>query len=358
MSMDIGILGIGVFLPEKVRTNEHWPASVVDGWRERLKRRMVRMEEQFAQQPGDAAPRVLAALRELAGDPFQAGLERREMAPDMLASDMETAAARRAIAAANIDPREVGIVLSHTLCPDYINVPAACVVHANLGLRPDCLSMAVDAVCNSFLMQVVLARDLLASGRAKYALLTQASAITRLNPSNEPHDSWLGDAATAVILGPVPEGRGLRSFATRTDGTLHKALMVGIPGGRWFDGKAYTYSDDHAANFSMMARIGERAREVADEALATAQVRPDEVDFYACHQAFKWLRPVTQDLLGFTRARSVDTFPWAGTVSSCNLPLVMSIAQNEGLLRDGDNVFLFQGGTGMTWSGMTMRWSA
>lgn len=354
---NIGIWGLGVYLPEGVRRNEDFPPEAVAAWRQKAAKRLERILAQFESEQSEGARVALEALVELGDDPFQGGQERRIMPPTMTAADMEAAAAREAIARAGISKEDIGLVISYTLCPDYINVPQACVLHANLGLPERTLTFAVDAVCNSLIMQLSIAREQIANGRARFALLTQSSAITRLASSGEHYDTWFGDGATAIVVGPVGEGRGILGYAHRTDGTLHKALVCGVPGGRWFDaGAPVTYSEDHRANFDMVAKIADRAKQVIGESLAEAKLRPEEVDFYACHQAFLWLRRVTQKYCGLTQARAVDTFAWAGTVSAANLPLVLATGEREGLLRDGDVVQLFQGGTGMTWSGMVLRW--
>ena len=33
--MSVGILGVGSYLPEQVRTNDWWPRSIVDEWEEK-----------------------------------------------------------------------------------------------------------------------------------------------------------------------------------------------------------------------------------------------------------------------------------------------------------------------------------
>ncbi len=93
-----------------------------------------------------------------------------------------------------------------------------------------------------------------------------------------------------------------------------------------------------------------------DEALASAGATAADVDYYASHQAQRWLRKVTSDLIGFTKARGVDTFPWAGSVLAANIPLQLDVAQREGLLRDGDLVATYAGGVGVTSSAMVLRW--
>src|SRR2546423_2904943 len=157
------------------------------------------------------------------------------MPAGMTAADMETAAAREAIARSGIDPREIDVVLSFTFCPDYLTVPTACIVHANLGLPERCMTMAVEAACNSFMMQLTLAKGMIAAGQARYVLLTQSSAMTRIPMSGENFDTWFGDAGTAVVVGPVADGKGILTAAHRTDGSLHKALMLGVPGKQWFE---------------------------------------------------------------------------------------------------------------------------
>lgn len=354
---NIGIHSVGIYLPEQRRRNDHWPADVVGKWRAKAAARLQRTDEAFGSITDPGTRMVMEALRNLGDDPFQGLEERRVMPANMTAADMETAAARDAIARAGIDPQQIDLVLSYTMIPDYINVPTACVVHANLKLRDKCLSICVDAVCNSFIAQLTFAQAMIRSGQARYALLTQSSAITRLPGSGEHYDTWWGDAGTAVIVGPVGEGAGFAGVSHYTDGTLHKALVAGVPGKRWFDmGEVIAYSEDHRANFDMVAKIAERSKQVLDDTFAASSVSPAEIDFYACHQAFLWLRDVTQRYVGMTNARSVDTFRWAGTVSAANLPLVLGTGEREGLLKAGDRVALFQGGTGMTWSGMTMRW--
>lgn len=356
MNSSIGILGVGTYLPPEVRTNDWWPEHVVQRWQERAGRRVDRMRADLQNAPSEAARKTMEAIIELAADPFAGTRERRVMGKDMKASDMETLAAQEAIARSGVPKEEIDLVLSYTMIPDYINVPTACVVHNNLGLKEQCTTLAVDAVCNSFLMQLTIAQGLIASGAARYAVLTQASAMTRLPASGEVIDAAGGDAASAVIVGPVSEGRGILSCSHHTDGALWGALVCGIPEGHWYDGKCVAYSEDNRANANMIIRLAERASQVVGESLTKAGLSREQVSFYASHQALRWLRRVGQECSGLTHAKYVDHFDYTGTVSAVNLPLQLAVGEKEGLLRPGDVVACFQGGTGMTWSGMALRW--
>ncbi|HVH42803.1 MAG TPA: hypothetical protein VM925_10690, partial [Labilithrix sp.] len=152
MSKSIGILGVGTYLPPEIRKNDWWPEHTTRKWQERAARAVERARADLDSAPTEGARKAAEAILALAKDPFQGSRERRVMAADMKASDMETLAAKEAIARSGIPQEEIDLVLSYTMIPDYINVPSACVVHGNLGLKERCTTMAVDAVCNSFLM--------------------------------------------------------------------------------------------------------------------------------------------------------------------------------------------------------------
>jgi 3-oxoacyl-[acyl-carrier-protein] synthase-3 len=106
----------------------------------------------------------------------------------------------------------------------------------------------------------------------------------------------------------------------------------------------------------MIVKVADHGLEVVHEALDRAQLAPDAVDFYASHQATPWFRRVTQKYAGLEAARYSDTFEWTGHVSACNVPLSLVSGEREGLLKDGDVVATYAGGTGLTWSSTIIRW--
>ncbi len=357
MSSNVGILGIGVFLPPVVRKNDWWPEAEVNKWRQKMAFNITRGRTEPTEAPTEGIRRTLGAMGALVEDPFRGTVERRVMPDDMLATDMETAAARDAIERAGIDAGEIGAVLSYTMCPDFLYVNNSCVVHRNLGLKEHCLSINADGVCNSFGLQCTLGEQLVRGGQAKYVLLIQSSAMTRLQGHLDPHSAWFGDGATAVILGKVSEGKGLLASSHHTDGKLHKAMVVGVPGKRWFDdGRCLAYSEDTHAAREMLLTVADRAYETVQEALAKAGFGVDDVRFYACHQAAHWMPTVTRDFLQLKNAKMVDTFPWAANLSAANLPLALATGERDGVLQDGDLVATFAGGTGMSWTSIVLRW--
>lgn len=354
----IGIHAVGLFLPDEVRTNDWWPTTVVEGWRDSFEQRLRQTGGGAnAAEPTEGERLAREAMAALGDDPFRGAVERRVIDDGMTSSDMEVAAARDALDRAECRVEDIDLLISHALVPDFLATNNGCTVQHELGLPQSCFVTSLDVAGNAFSQQLEIASAMIASGRCRRALVTQSCAQSRLLPVDEPHAPWFGDAASAVVIGPVTDGRGLVGSHHRTSGSLQGSLVAGVPGRRWYDDEAaIVYNASMDATRGLIRGLVDMAKETVLAALTDAGVRPDDVDFYACHQAFPWLRSVTQRHAGLSRARYVDTFDWAASVAAVNVPLVLAMGEREGLLRDGDLVATFTGGSGITCSSAVLRW--
>lgn len=352
----VGILGTGVFLPPVVRTNDWWPSATVEGWRQHDAAGLDRAAEDDANL-SEGQRLIDRAMAEYRHDPFRGARERRVMPDDMLSSDMELAASTEALARAGVRPDQLGLILGATFQPDHLFVPQPVRLHERLGAPRACLTMQTETACNALATQLSLAVDRIAAGRADYALLTQASGWARYFRKETPPSAWVGDACTAVVVGPVEDGYGVLGEHHETDGRYFDGLVFGVPGKRWFEeGRTDGYLYDKRVARGVVTETVEAGSAVVRRAIEAAGLRPADIDFYACHQGFAWLRRVTQQLAGLEHARSLDTYAWAGNLAAANVPLVLAMAEREGLLRTGDVVATMAGGSGVTLSSMVLRW--
>lgn len=353
----VGIYSVGVFLPEQVRTNDWWSPQTIAGWGQTHTGRLDRPPEGPDELETEGGRMVLEAMRHFRDDPFKGARARRVMAEGQHTSDMEVAAVEDALDRAGLTPKDVDLLLATTCLPDYLMVPNACRVHERLGMSPRCFSMQTEGVCNAFLMQLSLAEQMIASGQARHAVLVQSSAMSRLTKPEDAMSGLFGDAATAVVVGPVEEGHGVLGRAHMTDGSLYGGVVCGVPGKEWYEmGEVQGFVlDPRLARRLLTSNIHDSKALILD-AIAQAGLTPRDVDFYASHQGFVWLREVTQKLAGIEQARVADTFPWAASCLGCNVPLSLYSGLKENQIRDGEVVSMFSGAAGSVLSSLVLRW--
>ncbi len=349
--MNVGILGVGLYLPPEVRTNDWWPREVVEGWMANRTRPQLPAMEQLS----EGAKRVVTALSKQALDPFQDAVERHVMGPGMTVVDMQEQASREAIKRAGVAIEDIDLILTHTLVPDFLLGNPACTLHQRLGLPKTCFSLETDAATYAFIMQLALAQAMIATGQARKALLVQSSAPSPLIDYADPTSVVFGDGATAVVVGPVT-GRGIRGHVHYTDGRVDKPLVAGVPNGRWYDAAPGRLFLDQAQMAGVLLQIADVIKESVDAALDRSGLVARDVDFFCMHQGTPWLRRVVEDYAGLTNARSVETFSKTGYLFSSILPAGLYMAERDGVLRRGDTVMLAAGGTGMTNGAMVLEW--
>lgn len=353
----VGILGIGTWVPENVRTNAWWPEDVVARWKHKLDTTLPRTLERKAKAETEGVRAALSAILELSHDPFQGGLERRVLPEALNSSDMEAAAARRALEAAEVQPGEIDLLLTYSMVPDYLTMNSAAVVHHKLGLPERCFVLHAEGICSSFLSQLTVAEQFIRAGGARRVLIVQSSCGSRVTPPEEPHSAWLGDGASAAVVGPVTPGHGILGMSHRVDGSYHSAFVCGVPGRRWYEeGKVVAYSPDPQRSHQMILNGPDQAKQGVGEALEGAKLDHVEIGFYACHQPSRWFRSVTQQCAGLHRAQSVDVYSHYASLGACNIPFQLEKGLQEGLVKTGDNLAFFAIASGMTWSSLVLRW--
>jgi len=347
--------GLGSYLPAQVRENGWWPRDVVSRWVESQGQGLAHPESAFDVAPSRGVMATLEAMRALAGDPFHGVRTRRVMVPGETTLDMEVHASMEALRDASAEPAEIDLLIQQSTGPDDPTVPQGCALHHRLGLPTDCFTMTMEAGCNSFVMQLMVAAQFLATGMARAALIVQSTSYSRQIPPEEPYSPWFGDGATAVVLRRGDPTAGILGASHRTDGRFYRAYTSTNPVATACHAGTITV-DDRVAMRRLLLSLADLTRGSIHEALRVARLGPSDVNFYASHHATVWFRPVTQAHAGLDRARFVDICEDHGSLNACNIPFTLARAVESGRLEVGDVVVMCSGGAGMTWSALVVRW--
>ena len=271
--------------------------------------------------------------------------ERRIADPSQASSDLALEACRAALAAAQLAPGDIDLIIVATSTPDYVFPSTACLLQAKLGIK-DCPAFDVQAVCSGFVYALATADRFIRSGMNRRALVVGAEVFSRILDWNDRGTCVLfGDGAGAVVLAAGDEP-GIHASVLHADGSYAGILSVpgNVCGGR-ITGSPYLQMQGNQV-FKLAVRVLD---EVARETLKAADMTVADVDWLIPHQANVRILEATARKLGLARERVVVTVDKHGNTSAASIPLALDEYVRAGKIRAGHKVLMEGVGGGFTW---------
>lgn len=310
--MNAGIIGIGKYVPEKVVTNFDLE-KIMDTSDEWIRTRT--------------------------------GIEERHFAADnQETSDLAVAAAKEAIAKAGITPEEIGLILVATVTQDQTFPSVACMVQEQIG-AVNAAAMDQAAACAGFMYSLVTAKQFVEANAYKYVLVVGVEKLSKVIDWNDRNTAVLfGDGASAAIVGPVSEGRGILSFELGADGTGGKNLYL-------------TQQDTIAMNGREVFKFAVRQMgESAVNVLEKAGLSKEDVDFLVPHQANIRIMESARERLELPPEKMSKTIHKYGNTSAASIGISLVDELEAGKIKEDDLLVLVGFGGGLTWGAVAMRW--
>ncbi|MBT3400363.1 MAG: ketoacyl-ACP synthase III [Rhodospirillaceae bacterium] len=319
------VAGIGSYLPERIVTNAELAARIdtSDEW-----------------------------IQE------RSGIQQRHIVADgEMTSDLATCAAQRALAAAGMEPDDIGIIVVATSTPDETFPATATVVQSKLGCANGSMGFDVQAVCSGFVFALATADNFIKVGQVDTALVIGAETFSKILDWEDRSTCVLfGDGAGAVVL-KAGEGdgssadRGVLSTHLHSDGRLHDLLYV--DGGPSSTGQVGHLRMEGREVFKHAVT---KMSEVTIEALEATGLHADDIDWFVPHQANRRIIDGTARKLGITGERVVVTIGQHANTSAASIPLALSVAVEDKRIQEGNLVLLEAMGGGLTWGSGIVRW--
>ena len=219
--------------------------------------------------------------------------ERRIAPPEVVTSDMATAAAEGALKTAGLKAQDLDMIIVGTVTGDMPMPATAVFVQQKLGAGT-IPSFDISAACAGFIYGLSIADNFVRSGAMKHVLVVGVELLSRVIDWEDRGTCVLfGDGAGAVVIGPadsrpVERPRGILSTKILSDGSLARSLM--IPGGGSVNPASQQVLDEKLHKVKMKGQdifkaavknLYSASRDAVDE----AGMRPDDVDWICPHQA-------------------------------------------------------------------------
>lgn len=318
------IRGVGAYLPEKILTNKEL-AELVDTSDEWIVQRT--------------------------------GIKERHIAANGETTSMLGArAARAALAEANLKAEEIDLIIVATSTPDWTFPSTATQIQAELGIHQG-VAFDLQAVCSGFVFALATADKFLRSGSHKRALVIGAETFSRIiDWSDRTTCVLFGDGAGAVVVEAVASQgdrneRGILTTHLRSDGRHRSKLHVD-------GGPSTTQTVGHLrmeGKEVFRFAVGQVTDVVKDAFVATG-LTANDLSWFVPHQANQRIIDMSAHKLGIAPEKVITTVHLHGNTSAASVPLALSVARQDGRIKNSDLVMLEAVGGGFTWGSALVRW--
>jgi 3-oxoacyl-[acyl-carrier-protein] synthase III len=291
--------------------------------------------------------------------------ERRWVSEGETGAMLGAAASREALARAQLEPRDIDLIIYATLSPDY-NFPGTGVfVQRDLGLR-EIACLDIRQQCTGFVYGLSIADAYIRTGMFKNVLLIGSEIhSTGIDVSTAGRDVTVlfGDGAGAVVVGRATDDQHMiLSTHLHADGSEAEILWCEYPASAkhpritaeaMAERRHYPVMEGKKVFKHAVTRIPQTIMEgmVANGIKSVA-----EIDMVIPHQANLRINQMVGNLIGLPPEKMHNNIQKYGNTTAASIPICMHEAIELGKIKPGDLVCLVAFGAGLTWGSAFLRY--
>lgn len=263
---------------------------------------------------------------------------------------MATKAASQALAAADIEPNVVELIIVSTASADYFFPSTACIVQRDLGIESECGAMDLNAACAGFIYGLSVVDQYIRNGEIKNALVIGVDTLsTVIDWTDRSTCVLFGDGAGAVVLQASDEP-GIISTNIKAAGKYADLLYA--TSSLW-DKKTsgILKMDGHEVFKAAVIKLGD----IVEVTIEKAGMQKSNIDWLIPHQANWRIINATAKRLGLPMDRVILTIERHGNTSAASIPLALDEAIRQEKIKVGENLMLEAFGAGFTWGAALVK---
>ena len=276
-------------------------------------------------------------------------------------SFMAIAAAKEALADANLKASAIDLILSACAVPEQPIPAMGPLIQRGLGCQ-QIPAFDVNASCLSFVAAFDMAAQMIESGRFQNILIVSSEIASRALPwENDPDTAAMfGDGAAAIVLSKAQsESSGLLAslMETWSEGFNDCELAAG---GTRFDFKHQIQEFTRAAIFKMDGRAAYRlaAKTIEpflEKLLSKAGWTLADVDLVVPHQASRGALDHLVAKLKIPRHKIIDIILNHGNQIAASIPMALNHAYTSGRIKSGMKVLIVGTSAGFSLGGLCLQ---
>jgi 3-oxoacyl-[acyl-carrier-protein] synthase-3 len=298
---------------------------------------------------------------------FRAPRLRHHVAPDETATDMIESAAAGLIRRHGHDViSAVDILITHTQMPDMPFYGGGGSVAHRLGMKPGWVLDLHNGGCAAFVLGLKVARQLLASGAGRTALIAVAQnaagqIFDQPEVRRKAQAAVPGDGA-AVGLVALSDASPILDVECRTHGEFAGDMTIAVePPRKWWQpgpGEGYIGFTESKIT-KVLARGNRQVPEVALAVCDRIGMKPKDIDLLVTNQPNRVFLRNWREALELPKENHRDSFDDCGNLFGAAIPINIDRAATDGQLEAGDVVLMaafahagdFAGAAAVRWGG-------
>jgi len=272
---------------------------------------------------------------------------------------LATEAARKALASANLDPKELELIIVATITPEMVFPSTASFVQRALSAN-NAFVFDLAAACSGFIYGVSIVQQFIENGRLKAALVIGAETLTKITNFKDRSSCILfGDGAGAVVLKSAQDGRRGVIYSTMySDGDRWEALNCQAYGSRYPADKPL--DDPNKVYMEIKGRevyqhAIRRIVETVNECIERSNLRLDDVKMVIPHQMNARIIDSAAKRLHLPAEKVFMNIDRYGNTSAASVPIAIDECARTGRIKRGDIIILVAFGAGLTWGGTVIE---
>ncbi len=276
-------------------------------------------------------------------------------------SDLATEAARNALAAANVSPEDVDLIIVATITPDMLLPATACLVQDKLGAKK-AWGFDMSIACSGFLYALQVGAQFIQTGAHKNVVVIGVDVMSSIIDYQDRQTCIIfGDGGGAALLTAVEseEEVGFIDFIHEVDGSGGEYLCLPAGGCKLpashetVDKRLHYVHQEGKVVFKYATR---KMPELCVKLLERNGFTGEDVDVFIPHQANLRIITAAVDRLKMSMERVVVNIDEYGNTTAGTLPLAMDSALKRGQLKKGDLVLMATVGAGFSAGAVLFRW--
>lgn len=317
------IIGTGSYLPKKVVTNDEL-AQFLDTSDEWIATRTGIRQRQLADYKGQET-----------------------------CSYMGLQAAKRALEMAQIEGKDLDLIITATVTPDFRLPTASCLIQAQLSAT-NVPAFDLSAACSGSLYALSIADSFIKNGTYKNVLVIASEVMSSIVDWSDRNTAVLfGDGASAAVLSATTtKDSGFIDFDLYADGRMKDVIHLPAGGSACpIDEQAIKDKKDKVVmNGRETFKFAVRAVcDAVEKILADNNMTANDIAFVVPHQANLRIIEAIAKRLDISMDKFLVNLDRCANTSAASLFLAYDEANRKSLFKSGDTVLMLAIGAGFVW---------